>query len=1600
MKNHSVISVPVVKEQIGIILFALLALFFSGVSLGGVRDDTNDRHKLRNFDHRIRHNAGFERKPGPEQVNVQKRLQRMYPELKVRFDKWTGVARTVINPSGHLSEVGADPVGSVQSFLSDNHPLFGLTLDDFSGYQVRNQVFSKFTGATHIYLQQNFEGIPVFNGQFNVSIDRNQRIMIANNDFVSNLRGAVNTIWPRINVRNAIRLAAFNLGVDAPGAIKIQRAKNSQNQLVRANYPTLSQQEITAQLKLLPIRDRETRLVWNIVTYGPDDTDLYEFNIDAVTGEVWTRFDLTNNAQFQVYEQPAESPNHVVSPLTLPPGDGRSFVIDPESITASPSGWFDNSTGIMKGNNVHACINADTNNTCDNSEPTCNVSDPLSFLCDFTINLSAAPSNSRPAAVTNLFYWNNLIHDIHYMYGFDEQAGNFQENNFSNGGSGGDSVEAHAQDGSGSCNARFTTPSDGSNPKMEMFTCNSTTPDRDGSLDSGIIVHEYGHGITNRLVGGPSNVSCLQNNQQPGEGWSDFFALAYTAKEGDQGTDSRGIGTYLFGQAADGIGIRTQYYSTDQNVNNFTYKSIAGMAVPHGVGSVWAQALWEVYWALVDKHGFDQDLRTPEPGWAGNQRALFYVTEGLKHTNCSPSFLDTRDGIIAAVVDTQDKFGTEDFCTVWQAFADFGLGVDAATPGNTATTATNGFSVPVECQCSPWAVANGGPDQNICLNQSVTIGTPAQLNNSYSWSPGGQSSAEITIIPAATQTYTLTATTSCGSATDQVTVFVDDGSTPVGLNQDFEDDISVGEWTATGLWHHVNNSACASPGYSSATKAFAFTQDASCNYNSGSTSTGTLTSPAISGISATSTLTFDYFRQVESYSGGAYDKTEVEIVTAAGSTMVWSRDSTDASSNAWTTSESIDLSSYEGQTIQIRFLFNSVDKVSNNYKGWFIDDVVVTGKSACDGIGAPEPNVVINTPANDTAFTEGDTITFSGTATDFDDGDLSAQIAWSFTTEGSAAGPVVLGASPGASVSSILPLGTHTVTATVTDTDSNTSFTSIIVTVNPNNPPSIEITAPSGGLTYTEGDTITFAATASDTEDGPLPQGTIIWSSSLEGASIGSGSPLALTTLSVGEHTITASVTDSGGKSTSSAPITVTVTLNSPPSIAITAPSSGLTYTEGDTITFAATASDTEDGPLPQGTIIWSSSLEGASIGSGSPLALTTLSVGEHTITASVTDSGGKSTSSAPITVTVTLNSPPSIAITAPSSGLTYTEGDTITFAATASDTEDGPLPQGTIIWSSSLEDASIGSGSPLALTTLSVGEHTITASVTDSGGKSTSSAPITVTVTLNSPPSIAITAPSGGLTYTEGDTITFAATASDTEDGPLPQGTIIWSSSLEGASIGSGSPLALTTLSVGEHTITASVTDSGGKSTSSTAITVTVNSITPVACDFTEDFEGDISAWSATGLWHLADDSTCTSPAAGYSSATKAFAYTQDASCNYNSGSTNSGTLTSPVISGISATSALTFDYFRQVESYSGGSYDKTEIEIITAAGSTVVWSRDSRNASTAAWAPSETIDLSSYAGQSIQVNFRFNSVDRVGNKFKGWFIDDVKVTDQSTCN
>jgi extracellular elastinolytic metalloproteinase len=158
------------------------------------------------------------------------------------------------------------------------------------------------------------------------------------------------------------------------------------------------------------------------------------------------------------------------------------------------------------------------------------------------MNLTDDPSSYLDAAVVNLFYWNNVIHDLFYHYGFDEKSGNFQENNFNRGGLENDAVIANAQgnlriyiistccyiqgkyltfiDGSGYNNANFATPPDGRKGRMRMYVWTQTKPRRDGDLESGIIIHEYAHGISTRLTGGPANSNCLGWGEAGGMGVS------------------------------------------------------------------------------------------------------------------------------------------------------------------------------------------------------------------------------------------------------------------------------------------------------------------------------------------------------------------------------------------------------------------------------------------------------------------------------------------------------------------------------------------------------------------------------------------------------------------------------------------------------------------------------------------------------------------------------------------------------------------------------------------------------------------------------------------------------------------------------------------------------------------------------------------------------------------------------------------------------------------------------------------------------------------------------------------------------------------------
>ena len=703
------------------------------------------------LDARVALARGVKAAPAAAQRAALASLREALPDLRAEIDDATGATTLLWNTSGYLTAPDARDAGEVaEDFMRSRADLLGLAAPDVVDHELVDRVPSAVSGVTHLYYRQRVNGIPVYNAQLHFNITADGRILSVNNQFLPNVTAAVASLRPQLDAVAAVGRAAAQLGLrDVPA--RLVRAGAGPRRATRMEAPDLSSEEIAAALVIVPVRRGMARLAWNFQVRLPDGAHAFDYTVDAESGQVWTRFDWVSADTYRVYALPTESPGHA-SPAS--PADGRSLVVDPAHPAASPYGWHD-TNGIAgaeflttEGNNVHAYADANDDNVPDTgSSPSCGVT----IECDFPLDLASAPSAYQAAAVTNLFYWNNVVHDVQQRYGFTPAAGNFQVHNYGQGGLGNDSVRAEAQDGYALSsdahrnNANFLTPPDGQRPRMQMYVWTTITPLRDGDFDAGIVVHEYGHGISNRLVGGPSNVSCLTNAQQPGEGISDWLALVYTARAGDTPAMGRGIGTYAMGQPPTGQGIRAQRYSTDPAVNNWTYESVAGAAVPHGVGAVWAQAMWEVYWALVAQHGWSADLYDATGG-AGNQRAMLYHNEGLMNAACSPSFTQVRDGIIQAA---QTINGGADVCRLWDAFAAFGLGVDAQSGGKDGLAPLNGFSTPLSCGGTPppgvsiadtWVTEGDSGTVNATFTVSLTAPAAHPVTVAYRTSPGSAAS--------------------------------------------------------------------------------------------------------------------------------------------------------------------------------------------------------------------------------------------------------------------------------------------------------------------------------------------------------------------------------------------------------------------------------------------------------------------------------------------------------------------------------------------------------------------------------------------------------------------------------------------------------------------------------------------------------------------------------------------------------------------------------------------------------------------------------------------------------------------------------------------
>ncbi|MEZ4734445.1 MAG: M36 family metallopeptidase [Caldilineaceae bacterium] len=822
-------------------------------------------------------------------------------------------SRPVTLPQQVTPAQGADATGATDLFavaltyLRHNRAQWGLTEADLADVVVKDHYVTSHNGVTHLYLRQRYRGIELFNGDMNVTIDRNGQVRNVASRFVPDLANRVNTTTPTLAADKAILAAARQLHLQPTGELQRVENRNGPAQEMHFANASLSTRAIPAKLMYHEQNDGAVRLAWNTLLYPPAQENVWLLQIDATTGETLFRHNrvvhehaqphqasATNSTErgndWQDRRQTIPQPTPTATPTDLPgptatatptesptltptatpaalyrvlplplenPEDGpglpgaHTLVADPADPDASPFGWHDvdGYPGAefydTRGNNVAA--QEDTNgDDAGGIRPGPSIPGQLTFDYGFNPALEPDQGSNQAAATVNLFYWNNMIHDLFYHYGFDEVAGNFQENNYGRGGLGNDPVQADAQDGSGTDNANFYTPPDGEAPRMQMYRFTYTSPNRDSDMDNGIIIHEYGHGISTRLTGGPSNVDCLWNNEQMGEGWSDWLALVMTVKDGDNGATARGMGNYVLGEAKSGTGIREFPYSTDLTINPHTYNAIQTTAIPHGVGSVWAAMLWEMYWALVEQSGFDPDLYR---GAGGNNLAIQLVIDGLKLQPCEPGFVDGRDAILLA---DQLNTGGVNQCLIWAAFAKRGLGYRASQGSSSDTTdGVEAFDLPDDClnalvlqKTANQTVAAPGETIDYTLHATnYTTGTltnllltdPLPVGVTYvadSASDGGVESGgvlqwpPVTLAPDEEIWRTFTVEVNPLPSIDSVLFFDDmEGSS---------------NWTATGLWHLVSDGDDCSNSFSPTTSWY-YGQAVDCTYDTGSANSGELT---------------------------------------------------------------------------------------------------------------------------------------------------------------------------------------------------------------------------------------------------------------------------------------------------------------------------------------------------------------------------------------------------------------------------------------------------------------------------------------------------------------------------------------------------------------------------------------------------------------------------------------------------------------------------------------------------------------------------------------------------------------------------------------
>jgi extracellular elastinolytic metalloproteinase len=578
------------------------------------------------------------------------------------------VDSTTGNPAATRSEAAPAEQGNYVQRALDHlqaaAPALGLEATQPTEYVVDPSTQRTSAGAVTVHAQQRYKGVPIFQAAQAVLFDPDGRLAQTVGTTVTVPHEL--EVAPRLSVEEAVLAAAEQVAepdqderglTDEFGQPMEPAGVRLDGFLIRvtATFPDRPErptvlapgpfaEDIRASLTWFPLDPGDLRLGWLVVLTMPGHAAQYRVVVDAGSGEVLYCRQLVQTVAargsvFPVDGAGARRTSEFPRPLAdynlpVPAGLPDGF----------PDTWVQADRTV--GNSVNAHLSDDGPAV-------------QGALQDGVVVFDPADPRSDEQLAVNLFYLGCSMHDFFYLLGFQERDGSFQRDNFGRGGLGADPVDARAHPGPVFGTANMFTPVDGSSPVMNMGLVSSTG--RHTALDSSVVYHEFMHGVTNRLVGGPMNVDALDEPQSAGmgEGWGDYVACVINQTEV--------VGAWVTGKAGGIRGFRydAQFPGTFADLGSGRYTRV------HAMGEIWCATLMEMTRRV------------------GQPLAVQLVVDALKLARANPSFLDMRDAVLAAL-DGKLAAGQltpaahrTALAAIWGAFARFGMGPAADCVGAT-----------------------------------------------------------------------------------------------------------------------------------------------------------------------------------------------------------------------------------------------------------------------------------------------------------------------------------------------------------------------------------------------------------------------------------------------------------------------------------------------------------------------------------------------------------------------------------------------------------------------------------------------------------------------------------------------------------------------------------------------------------------------------------------------------------------------------------------------------------------------------------------------------------------------------------------------------